>query len=61
MCGESSEKPRTPGEGPRPRPYDAERDVVPGCGAFALPARDGEYGLGLGCGLLKVPDTGVLA
>ena len=61
VCGESIEE-RTPGDGPSPSPYDAERGVVPTGGALPLPANaPGEYGLGLGCGLLNVPDTGVLA
>lgn len=60
VCGESIEE-RTPGDGPKPRPYDGDRCVVPDGGAFGLPANPGEYGLGLGCGLLNVPDTGVLA
>ncbi len=47
-----------------PRPYDALLGVPPfAVAGFGLPGKgnDGVYGLALGSGLPKVPDTGVPA
>ncbi len=40
VCGESNEG-RIPEDGPKPRPYDGDRDIVPD--VFGLPAKASEY------------------